>query len=36
MIGVETESAEFFAGGRDAPMFPAWKKFLAWDQRYGA
>lgn len=33
-IAVEAESAEFFAGGRDAPMFPAWKKFLEWDRRY--
>ena len=33
-IAIEAESAEFFAGGRDAPMFPAWKKFLEWDRRY--
>ncbi|MBK9036716.1 MAG: hypothetical protein IPL61_36610 [Myxococcales bacterium] len=35
-IAIEAESADFFAGGRDAPMFTAWKKFLEWDQRYGA
>lgn len=35
-ITIEAESAEFFAGGRDAPMFPAWKKFLEWDRRYDA
>lgn len=33
-IAIEAESAEFFAGGRDAAMFPAWKKFLEWDRRY--
>lgn len=34
-IAIEAESAEFFAGGRDAPMFPALKKFVEWDRRYG-
>jgi hypothetical protein len=33
-IAIEAESADFFAGGRDAPMFTAWKKFLEWDRRY--
>lgn len=33
-IAIEPESADFFAGGRDAPMFTAWKKFLEWDRRY--
>ncbi len=35
-ILVEAQSAEFFAGGRDAPMFPALKKFTEWDRRYDA
>jgi hypothetical protein len=34
-IVIETESADFFAGGRDAPMFTAFKKFQEWDSRYG-
>ncbi len=33
-IAIEAESAEFFAGGRDAVMFPAFKKFAEWDRRY--
>lgn len=34
-IAIEADSADFFAGGRDAPMFPALKKFVEWDRRYG-
>jgi len=34
-IAIEPDSADFFAGGRDAPMFPALKKFVEWDRRYG-
>lgn len=33
-ISIEADSADFFAGGRDAPMFPALKKFVEWDRRY--
>jgi hypothetical protein len=33
-LRIEAESAAFFAGGRDAPMFAALKQFVAWDRRY--
>jgi hypothetical protein len=32
---VERTSVAFFEGG-EAPMFPAWKRFLDYDARYGA
>lgn len=34
-IVIEADSADFFAGGRDPLMFPALKKFVEWDRRYG-
>jgi hypothetical protein len=33
-IAIEAESADFFAGGRDALMFAAFKKFQEWERRY--
>lgn len=33
-LALEADSAPFFAGDRDPPMFPALKKFVEWDRRY--
>lgn len=33
-IAIEAESGDFFAGGRDALMFTAFKKFQEWERRY--
>lgn len=33
-LALDAESAGFFAGDRDPPMFPALKEFVEWDRRY--